>query len=287
MYISICLDRGTGESRAQYKARALELESLAPDLVLLAREDADGVLSPPTVEGLVDLAWITGLLQTPAVVSGLPALHSLPFHVARALSGADYLSDGRAGWMPLIGRRATFDAAYGAANDGVAATVRADDFVRATCALWDSWDDDALILDKDEGRYLDSAKVRRISYAGPHFATMGSLNAARPPQGYPLLVRDVDDYADSSETADILIGTTRSDAANCIHLLKIAADPWSATARVEAGEADGLHLSGTNALAMLRELRAASPSLKAQGATARARFGLPHPVNPFSAKVTA
>lgn len=287
MYISICLDRGTGEGQAQYKARALELESLAPDLVLLVREDANGILSPPTVEGLVDLAWVTGFLQTPAVVAGLPALHSLPFHVARALSGADYLSNGRAGWMPLIGRSTTFDAAYGTANDGATANARADDFVRATRALWDSWDDDALILDKDEGRYLDSAKVRRVSYSGSHFATMGSLNAARPRQGHPLLVRDLDDYPDSTEAADILIGTARSDAANSIHLLKIAADPQAAAARVEAGAADGLHLSGTSALAMLRELRANSPASKAQGATARARFGLPHPVNPFSAKVPA
>jgi hypothetical protein len=204
------------------------------------------------------------------------------------LSAADFLSDGRSGWMPLLGAADSFDAAYGTATDATAAAARADDFVRATRALWDSWDDDALILDKGQGRYLDSAKVRRVAYKGAFYATMGSLNAARPPQGHPLLVRDVDDYVNSAEPADVLIGTALPAATpGTIRLLKVGSDPQAAAAKVDAGQADGVHLAGPAALAMLRDLRGATPASTAQGATARVRLGLPHPVNPFSTKVPA
>lgn len=282
MYLSISLDRAQGESQADFRARAEAIEALAPDLVLLARED-DGMLSPPRTEALIDVAWLTGSLRTPAVVAGLPALHSLPFHVARALSAADFLSDGRTGWMPLVGRATDFDAGYGAkATD---AAERADDFIRATRALWDSWDDDALILDKAAGCYLDSAKVRRVDYRGSHFSTMGSLNAARPPQGHPLLVRDLDDRPESGERADILIGTSLPAAeTGVLRLLRVTADPLKAAAE---SDADGLHLAGPSALDMLRELRGVARAEGAAGPTARARLALPHPVNPFSAKVPA
>lgn len=287
MYLSISLDRGAGESQVDFKARAEAIEALAPDLVLLARED-DGALSPPRTEALVDIAWITGILRTPAVAAGLPALHALPFHVARALSAADFLSGGRAGWMPLLGRAAAFDAGYGAAlaDDDVAG--RADDFIRATRALWDSWDDDALVIDKQAGRYLDSGKVRRVDYRGPHFSTMGSLNAARPPQGHPLLVRDLADRPESGEHADILIGTDLpAPAPGVVRLRRITADPLRAALAIADGTGDGLHLAGPDALAMLRELRMTART-EAERGTGRARFALPHPTHPFAtAKVPA
>ena len=155
--------------------------------MLLAAEDASGRLAPPLLEALVDIAWITAVLKSPVVVAGLPGLHGVPFHVARALSAADFLSTGRAGWMPLLGGAARLDKAYGSTAAAIpeAACARVDDFIRATRALWDSWDDDALILDKDSGRYLDSTKVRRVDYRGPFFSTKGPLNAARPPEGHP------------------------------------------------------------------------------------------------------
>lgn len=287
MLLSICLDRLEDEAQPAFRARAGAIEALAPDLVLLAREDEAGAPAPPRVEALVDIGWITGTLRTPAVITGLPALHAVPFHVARALSAADFLSGGRAGWMPLRANAAAFDAGYGTAHADDDAAERADDFVRATRALWDSWDDDAPIIDQSAGRYLDSAKVRRVDYRGSHFATMGSLNAARPPQGHPLLVRDVDDLPDAREPADVVIGV-RPPAARpgTIRLLRITGDPHAAAARIAAGEAEGLHLAGPDGLAMLRSVRGALPAAVRSG-TARDALGLPRPVNPFADRKAA
>lgn len=291
MYLSISLDLSSGaESQQDYRARAAQIETLAPDLVLLAAEDASGTLAPPLLEALVDVAWITAILTTPVVVAGLPAVHGVPFHVARALSAADFLSAGRTGWLPLLGGGAQRDAAYGTAVAAIPAEAcaRADDFIRATRALWDSWDDDALILDKASGRYLDSTRVRRVDYRGAFFSTKGPLNAARPPQGHPLLVRDLTDRPSSSEFADIVIGTAaelETPGRHAIRLLRTLDEPDAALAAVRDGVADGLHLAGPDALAMLTALRQGKRASIAM--TGRARFALPHPENPFTERSQA
>ena len=55
--------------------------------------------------------------------------------------------------------------------------------------LWDSWSDDAVVLDKAAGVYADTARVRQIEHAGKHFKVRGPLNVQRSPQGWPLLVQ--------------------------------------------------------------------------------------------------
>lgn len=294
MKIALSLDiAGTGpetEPLPAFRARAEAIEALAPDFVLLAGEGADGAPVPPRIEALVDGAWITGVLRTPVVVLGLPGLHSLPFHVARALSAIDFLSAGRSGWMPLQGEADRFDTAYGQSLAGTAdAQAREDDFIRATCALWDSWDDDALVLDKASGIYLDSTKVRRVDYRGSHYRTMGPLNAARPPQGHPLLVRDAGASAGSTVPADVLTGPL-GDLAGAeapIRLVRVAAGDAAAladaVAAVAAGKAEGVHLTGAGALAAARELRAAHGApTPTPGLPRRAGLGLAQPINAYA-----
>lgn len=56
-------------------------------------------------------------------------------------------------------------------------------------ALWDSWDDDAVLADRERGVWADPDRVRPIRHRGEFFAVEGALNVARPPQGHPLLVQ--------------------------------------------------------------------------------------------------
>ncbi len=165
--------------------------------------------------------------------------------------------------------------------------------------MWDSWDQDALIIDKASGEYLDSAKVRRVDYRGPYFSTMSSLNAARPPQGYPLLVRDMDDLSANSELpADVVLlgAETITEAENAI--VRLRAAPGTANAaillKVTAGRsldlpfevegADGMHLIGHPDAATVAAARARLPAKTQPGDTARARFGMAAPINPFTQK---
>src|SRR5262249_8730410 len=64
----------------------------------------------------------------------------------------------------------------------------AADFTTAVRALWDSWDDGALMGDVDTGVWADIERIHAVNYSGPHYTTAGPLQARRSPQGQPVLV---------------------------------------------------------------------------------------------------
>ncbi|RRQ28284.1 LLM class flavin-dependent oxidoreductase [Rhodococcus sp. Eu-32] len=111
-----------------------------------------------------------------------------PFHAARMLASLDHISGGRAGWNVVT---SMFDAE--ARNHGFddipgrnERYARAEEFVDVALALWDTWDADALVLDR-AGMYADPAKVHRIDHDGKHFRADGPLTVPRSPQGRPVL----------------------------------------------------------------------------------------------------
>ncbi|AJW41455.1 hypothetical protein NY08_3445 [Rhodococcus sp. B7740] len=111
-----------------------------------------------------------------------------PFHAARMLASLDHISGGRAGWNVVT---SMFDAE--ARNHGMDVIpareeryARAEEFVDTALALWDSWDADALTLDRS-GNYADPAKVHSIDHDGKHFRVDGPLTVPRSPQGRPVL----------------------------------------------------------------------------------------------------
>jgi FMN-dependent oxidoreductase (nitrilotriacetate monooxygenase family) len=62
-------------------------------------------------------------------------------------------------------------------------------------ALWDSWAADAVIDDRERGRYGRPDRIRPINHKGRHYQVAGPLNLPRTPQGRPVLVQ-----AGSSDT---------------------------------------------------------------------------------------
>jgi alkanesulfonate monooxygenase SsuD/methylene tetrahydromethanopterin reductase-like flavin-dependent oxidoreductase (luciferase family) len=154
---------------AGYAAEVIErAEAAGLDLLVLGREGA------LPFDALVLAAWAAPRVTTVGVVACVPASLSHPFHVARALSAIDFLCGGLSGWAPVAAG---------------APAGQAEDMVRAAQALWDGWGADTLLIDKASGVYLDPAKVRVPNYKGPFFDVAGPVNAMRPPQGHPLLVR--------------------------------------------------------------------------------------------------
>jgi N-acetyl-S-(2-succino)cysteine monooxygenase len=113
-----------------------------------------------------------------------------PFDVARKLASLDHISSGRAGWN--IVTSALEDEAFNFGNhreDHGDRYARATEFLEVTCKLWDSWEDDARVIDKQRGLFIDPAKVHRIDHHGKYYTVRGPLNMPRPVQGRPLLVQ--------------------------------------------------------------------------------------------------
>ena len=54
---------------------------------------------------------------------------------------------------------------------------------------WNTWEDDALILDKENNRFADPSKVHRLDYQGRYFRSRGPFSVPRSPQGQPVLIQ--------------------------------------------------------------------------------------------------
>ena len=66
---------------------------------------------------------------------------------------------------------------------------RAREFTDVVLGLWDSWDDDAFVRDKESGLFFDPEKLHVLNHKGKYFQVRGPLNVPRPPQGHPVLVQ--------------------------------------------------------------------------------------------------
>lgn len=114
-----------------------------------------------------------------------------PYNLARLFSSLDHISGGRAGWNIVTTGTDKAAANFGldAHPDHAERYARAHEFVEAVVKLWDSWEDDALVVDKQTGVYADPSKIHTIDYAGDHVKVQGPFGAARSPQGHPVLVQ--------------------------------------------------------------------------------------------------
>ena len=143
----------------------------------------------------LDLSIVLGLVAGVTDHIGLGATYSTtyysPFHVARTFATLDHLSGGRAAWNVVTSVNDSEAQNYGLKEhlDHDARYSRADEFLEATTGLWDSWDDDALVLDRVSGRFADPDKVHELNFEGHWFNVRGPLTVPRSPQGRPVLLQ--------------------------------------------------------------------------------------------------
>jgi FMN-dependent oxidoreductase (nitrilotriacetate monooxygenase family) len=114
-----------------------------------------------------------------------------PYTLARSFASLDHVSGGRAGWNIVTSAGEDEAANFGVEGipDHAGRYRRATEFVDVATALWDSWEDDALVLDEASGTFADTERVHRIDHDGEHFKVRGPLNTPRSVQGRPLLVQ--------------------------------------------------------------------------------------------------
>lgn len=97
-----------------------------------------------------------------------------PYNLARRFASLDQISKGRTGWVALP-------------TPGEFARDR--EYLGLIGELWDSWEDDAFIYDKSEGRFFKPGKMHVLNHKGEHFAVRGPLNVNRSPQGKPVIAQ--------------------------------------------------------------------------------------------------
>ena len=108
-----------------------------------------------------------------------------PYNLARRLASLDHLSNGRMGWNLVTSTHpdeaANFNLDKPLSSD--ARHARAREFLSVVRGLWDSWDDDAFMRDKQSGKYFDRGKFHLLDHEGEYFKVRGPLDTARPRQG--------------------------------------------------------------------------------------------------------
>ncbi len=114
-----------------------------------------------------------------------------PFHVARVFATMDLMLKGRVGWNIVTSLNSAEALNFGGEKhmEHDARYDRADEFMDVVMGHWNTWEDDALILDKATNRFADPNKVHRLDHHGHYFNSRGPFSVPRSPQGHPLLIQ--------------------------------------------------------------------------------------------------
>lgn len=140
-------------------------------------------------EPLTLLSALAGATSHIGLVATLSTSYSEPFTVARQFASLDQLSGGRAGWnvvtSPLEGSALNFG--KGEHPNHALRYEIAEEHLNVVKGLWDSWEEDAFVGDKEQGVFFDPAKLHTLNHKGKHFSVQGPLNVGRSKQGHPVI----------------------------------------------------------------------------------------------------
>ncbi len=145
-----------------------------------------------------------GLVYTSSVSDNEPNL------MARQLASLDHISRGRAGWnvvtTPGPGSQ-NLGVPKEEERDSVAKYRRAGLFVEVVKRLWDTFEEDALLRDKESGIYVDLEKVHAPNIDNGLYKAELPLRVERPLQGYPVIAQagtSVEGMTFGGSVADII-----------------------------------------------------------------------------------
>lgn len=130
-----------------------------------------------------------------------------PYNIARQVLSLDKISKGRASLNAITSNPG------GMVNFSRGHLSRADqypmhrEFLEIIRYLWDTYEDDAFLRDKENGVFLNPQKMHLTNYRGKYFSVEGPLNLSRSAQGRPVL------YTAGSSPTFVDIATTYTDGA--------------------------------------------------------------------------
>jgi FMN-dependent oxidoreductase (nitrilotriacetate monooxygenase family) len=136
-------------------------------------------------------AMIAAATSRLGVVATMSTLAWPPFMLARVCTTIDHIAGGRFGWNIV-----TSGEDIAAQNFGLDKLppreqryAMADEYMEVVYQLLDSWERDAVVVDRASGTYADWRKVHPIHFEGQYFKVRGPLNTVPSPQGRPTFVQ--------------------------------------------------------------------------------------------------
>jgi len=117
--------------------------------------------------------------------------YHLPFYAARLWATLDHLTRGRAAWNVVTSLNQNQAANHGQPelDPSELRYEKAHEFIEVCQQLWNSWDEDAVVMNRENAIFADASKVKRIEYQGRFYNSRGPLNVVRSPQNGPALIQ--------------------------------------------------------------------------------------------------
>ncbi|HUF97936.1 MAG TPA: NtaA/DmoA family FMN-dependent monooxygenase [Ilumatobacter sp.] len=136
-------------------------------------------------------ALLAGSTSRLGIVATMSTSFYPPYMLARVSATIDHMARGRFGWNIVSSAE---DRA--AQNFGMVGLPEhderydmADEYFDVVCQLWDGWEEDAVVMDRETHTYADFNKVHVTDHVGKYYKVRGPLNTVRPPQGRPVFVQ--------------------------------------------------------------------------------------------------
>jgi FMN-dependent oxidoreductase (nitrilotriacetate monooxygenase family) len=154
---------------------------------------ADGFKQPFALETgiiwgldpLLTLATVAAATEHIGLIGSVSTTFNVPYIVARWFASLDHLSRGRASWNVVTTYDDDVAVKFGRPHlpDPQERYRRAAEFVDVVLALLDSWEPEAIVLDRERRVFADPDRIRSIDHHGEFFDVQGSLQLPGPPQG--------------------------------------------------------------------------------------------------------
>ena len=143
----------------------------------------------------LDLAPVVTAMALATRHLGLGATYSTtyysPFHIARLFATLDWMTGGRIAWNVVTSLNDSEAQNFGLTQH-LEHDIRydqADELMEVVFGLWNTWEDGALVLDRQQGIFADGSKVHRLDHQGQWFRSRGPLTVPRSPQGEPVIIQ--------------------------------------------------------------------------------------------------
>ncbi|MFF2885518.1 NtaA/DmoA family FMN-dependent monooxygenase [Paenibacillus sp. NPDC057967] len=121
-------------------------------------------------------AAIAGATERIGLVTTISTTFNPPYVVARQLQSLHWLSNGRAGWnivTSIEGAENFSDSPMPSPEERYAKAMEFTDVVRK---LWESFPNEAIVIDRESGIFADKDKVTAIHHSGEYFSVKGPLS---------------------------------------------------------------------------------------------------------------
>ena len=143
----------------------------------------------PTHDPVSLISYLSGIAKTLGFAVTMSTTFYPPFFLARTLATLDHLTKGRIGWN-IVSSHSSGEARNFGMDELPAHDERydrADEYMEACYALWNSWEDDAVVMDMEGKVFADPAKVHRVDFVGKWYKTQGPLTVIPSPRRRPFL----------------------------------------------------------------------------------------------------